>query len=335
MKMKNKILIILALIFLGVILLWVVVAFNKKQGAHIMTVEKASHVPGKIYLTLKNKKNNNFGVYYFDLAKKELKPLYTDDKCDLLGGAVNKENTMAVVTNCSSDNHKAFYLTVDKINSPKKEQRVISNLKAYFKKETAWSSDGKKIAFMEAMPQNQQKGKLAKIEQWRIFVTDMTGQKQFVANAIHPFFSPDNQKILALRKEGVFLFDIAKGSGSSIPLRPIKKDFSFNENTIFTLSSQKDRIALADPDSSKLLVYKIDFKAKNTKQMVNGVREIDLKGNHVLATYFLPLNENYLITIETTTKGETNLVLHNIITQKTETLTKLNNYSQFQINDWK
>ncbi len=339
MEKKKKTFIILTLILLALILVGTVIISKMKPKVittqPVITKQKTSS--GKVYLTLKNKKDHTFGIYFFDLAQKKLKPIYTSKDCDLLGGAVTNKDLMPVTTNCTDtiNNHQSYQIYADKLDNTKKAQKLITGSSPQLKKEISWSLDNKQIAFIELMPKEQQKGKLANIEQWKIFVSNMTGKKQFIGTGIHPFFAPGNKKIIALRKEGVFLFDIAKGIGESIFLRPAQKNFPFDINTSLALSPQKNKLALANSAIDKLLIYKVNFQEKELSKMVNGLKTIDLKGNHILAIQFNPKNENYLITVETTPKGETNLVLRNIKTNTTKTILNLNNYSQFQINDWK
>ena len=343
MFVRKKTLIILSLIFFIVAVTFLILGFkaqqrpvsfapsidNQNQIQKIVKKTYPADLKGKIYLSLLNKDTQNRGIYYLDLALGELKEVHVSQNCIVVGGGMDSTGSkMAVSSNCETENSTVFQIYASDIN---KNSTAITKSLTDFKKEAVWSPDNKRIAFSVASPEAKNDPDPAlNIHTWDIFTSDLEGNEQFVANAVHPFFSPDGKKILALRKQGLFLFNVETGEGELVYTFETDMQASMH----LGLSDQKDQLAVSDPYDRSITIFKI--KSWDTFEMEETQR-IETENSYASWPKFAPDGQKYLITQDVFDDQSVKIVAYNLETKERHFVFDLSEYidANMWINDWK
>jgi len=344
MPIRRNVLIALIIVMLGVLVFFGFLIYSEKnknlnnpiskKSNEILQTESKKDYPadlqGEIFMTLRKKGIDGNEIFSFDFKDGLLKKVYTPTHpCTLLGGEINAEGTkMVTSSNCRGEDSKVFQIYSSNIN---KESVAITKSITDLKKEAVWSPDSKKVAFMVASPEERDNPDPGfDISTWNIFTSDLEGNEQFVGNGVHPFFSPDGKKILALREEGLYLFDLETGKGERIHIF----NTIVSASTQLDVSDQKDRLAVSNSIDRTITIFKI--KAWDTFAMEE-IQTIEAKNSYVSWPKFAPNNQKYLITEELFDDQSVKLVAYNLETNKKHLITDLSAYehSALWINDWK
>ena len=168
------------------------------------------------------------------------------------------------------------------------------------------------------------------MDRWGIFTSDLLGQEKFIAKAVHPFFSPDGKSILALRREGLFLFNIESGKGKRVHdfghEIPIRMQMDLSENG--------KRLVVSDPVNRDIKIYNVvswdKFKMEETKR-------ITTPASFVLWPKLHPINKKYIITEEIYEDNRVHLNAYDIENDQKHQILDLSELviDSFWINDWK
>ncbi|MCK5080851.1 MAG: PD40 domain-containing protein [Candidatus Moranbacteria bacterium] len=338
MFIRKQVLIILALVLFGVAVIFAILNFKARQqltpvltkAPKIEREDYPADLQGKVYMTLRDKMTQRHGIYYLDLTLGTLEKIHAPNNCVIIGGELSPDGSeMAVSSNCGGED-----ATVSQIYSSniKKESKQITGSRTSFKKEAVWSPDSKKIAFMvnSHLQENNNFKPGFDINTWNVFTSDLEGNEQFVSGATHPFFSPDGKKILALRKEGLFLFNLETGRGE----RVLSFDTGVSITFHLDLSDQKDRLVISNSIDRNITIFKIN--SWDTFKMEE-IQKIETKNSYVSWPKFAPDNKKYLITEELFDDQSIKLAVYNLVTKEKHFIVDLSAYehSALWVNDWR
>lgn len=277
---------------------------------------------GKIYLTLKPDQPNTFTqIYSFDLSSKKLEKLENDG--------------FVIITNSFLPGNQVQAFAVFNFGEPMQiytgnadmtYKKKITRSQTQLKRLPAWSPDGQYIAFAA---KDSNEGDLLVPDNWKVYITDLEGNERLISPGSHPMFSPDGKEILALRNDGLYLFDVAdKISGKRV--LPIVNGSAFLSMKL-SLSKDKKMLAWTDIGKSRVYLYKIDSWDKFS---INRVKEISV---NAFWPVFSP-DGKHLALQEIDKVGTTNprLIAYNLETLEKEKLIDLSEYLQegMFVTDW-
>lgn len=334
MFIRKNFLLGISLVLLVVAVIFAVLSFELKQGGKNDIIKKyPKDIDGTVFLTLREE-GKPAGVVVFDLDKKAFVKKFLVDGCYSLGGGVNSDgDKMVGSSNCDGDYPDDYQIYW---GNTKGEISMITKSKTGVKKEAVWSPDEKTVAFMSTYSSepeqngNKEELSLSNVDRWGIFISDLLGEEKFVASAIHPFFSPDGKSILALRKEGLFLFDIDSGKGKKVHDFKIEVPVGMQMD----LSEDGKRLVVSDPINRDIKLYNIEswdnFKMKETKR-------ITTPASYVSWPKFHPINKKYIITEELYDNEEIHLSAYDLENDQKHQVLDLSGYKHdsLWINDWK
>ncbi len=139
---------------------------------------------------------------------------------------------------------------VDIKNNFARKQLTTSG--TFFKRNPKLSPDGEEIAFM-AREKDDEKKASRNIDDWNIYVTDLNGNEKLIGVGVYPQWSPDNKGILAMKSDGIYLYDLEKGASQ----RVIKADGERTLADNMTVSLDGSLLAWSMPDKSEISLMKI------------------------------------------------------------------------------
>lgn len=278
---------------------------------------------GKVYLTLINNKTKRPGIYSFDLNKNQLETIHLiKDKCYLLGGEINKNNDRMLIANsCEVENFASVQIYMaDRNKSTKVITKSLNNLK----QEPIWSTNQTQIAFKAISTGSEEKN-------WQLFTSDLEGNEKLVAtDAFYPTFSPDDRKILALKKEGIFLFNLEMGTEEKVHAF----ETEVPKNSYLTVSLKKDLLAFSNPIKKEVTIFKINSWSSFE---IKEIAKVKTSNSYLAWPKFDPNGGDYLIAQEIFEDNKIELVAYNFKTNQRYSLVNLANYFKdfFWINDWR
>jgi len=283
---------------------------------------------GKIYLTLKPVVGDlPQSLYSFDIGTKKLEKLFADHK---KGGFITtnkflsgQEDVMAFV---SLDEEERSQIFVNDINGD--EVIMITEGGAETKTNPEWSADGEKIAFSTQEPSES-----ISPEEWSVYVMDLTsGEETFVSKGTYPKWSPDGKKLLIMKDDGLYLYDVGDNKLN-------KRVWEVVDGGTYTgmkigLSPDGSMLAWTNANNGRVVLFKISswnpFTIDVRKQFET----------HAFWPVFSQDNRFLVVQeIDWTESDETNprLVVYDLATGNRETVLDLSDYEQeaMFVTDWR
>ncbi len=137
--------------------------------------------------------------------------------------------------------------------------RQITNSPEVFKREPIISPSKSLIAYI-AQKENSEGGEATEFpEGWTVFLTNFSGKSVKVSDGVNPLFSPDGTKLLVLKNDGLYVFDIKD------PLNPkeiglVVKTIDGRASQTMKLSLSRDRnmLAWSSPGKKNVVISKIN-----------------------------------------------------------------------------
>ncbi len=339
MLIKNKILIFLTVLMFTISGFFFYLIYQNSKIKTEKTYKKEGEakeynypadLKGKIYLTLKEKEafnlrenKNNYGIYTFDLETGYFGEKYLLQDCPILGGELDSEgNKMLISGRCNDDLNEQIYT----IHGDKELQK-ITNTAGKFKKEAVWSNDNQKIAFMSSLD-GLEEIPTFDINSWDIKVSDLEGRTEKISNGVHPFFSPDGEKILFLKENGLNLVDVKT--------KVEKNVFNFDADVTFhlDLSLNRDRLVISDPLNRNIVIFKINSW---DNFQLEEIYKIKTPETYISWPKFSPYDNQYLVYEEWFPSGLIDLVVYDLNKSKRHIAEDLSFYEHgfMWINDWR
>ncbi len=127
-----------------------------------------------------------------------------------------------------------------------------------FKREPVVSPNNKLIAYIVQRTDVKEAEGAELPESWTVFLADFAGRVIKVSNGTNPLFSPDGEKLLVLKNDGVHLFDIKDTEEiKEIGLVLVTVGGRASQTMKLSLSRDRNMLAWSSPSKNNLMVYKI------------------------------------------------------------------------------
>lgn len=138
----------------------------------------------------------------------------------------------------------------------------ITNSRTFLKRHAEWSPDGEKIAFM-AKKEIGDNPSSFNPDSWSIYVTDIKGNEKLLGKGAYPQWGPDSKQVVALRSDGLYLYDSEKQEG-----RKIWEMEGGDASLRMTIDISRDgsKLAWSTPNDNQIILMEISswepFKAE-------------------------------------------------------------------------
>jgi hypothetical protein len=294
-----------------------------------------SGLKGKIYLTLKEKDSTKMGVYLFDFDKNKLEEVYTRSDCYFIGGEVSSDGqTLAVSSGCNVVNESVQIGLLD-LNTRKLVSENITKSGIDNKKEMTWFGDD--IVFAA---KDSEQGEYHNPSDWNIFKLSINGDnsEEFLINGTHPIVFDDEEKMLLLRDEGLFLYDFNAKTAMGLPqiLDSGSKDSSLYSASQLGISNNKKRLSIYYPEENSLVIYEIRFQDETLG--LEEIKKIQNGEGHIFYPNFSSENDDKIVFLRESEENREyfDLVVHDLESNKDVKIIKLDSYekSSALITDW-
>lgn len=137
--------------------------------------------------------------------------------------------------------------------------RQITNGPEVFKREPIISPSKSLIAYI-SQREDLKEGETTEFpEGWTVFLTNLSGKAVKVSNGVNPLFSPDETKLLVLKNDGLYIFDI-KDTLNPKEIGVVVKTVDGRASQTMKLSLSRDRnmLAWSSPGKKNVVVSKIN-----------------------------------------------------------------------------
>lgn len=173
---------------------------------------------GSLILTLRSRAENaTTSIYFYDLKNKKF--TFLNDKNSLNVNAHGLPGGEAVVSSnffaaFGTPDENVFQLyQIDMKNNFMKKR--ITGSRTFLKRHPELSPDGQKVAFM-AKQELDNNATSTNIDDWSVYVTSLNGNEKLLGRGAYPQWSPDSKKLLFLRSDGLYLYDLEKETSANV-----------------------------------------------------------------------------------------------------------------------
>lgn len=201
------------------------------------------------------------GIYSYDIFTRKLSRVLVDPSAQTSDynayfspSFSDDEKMMVFSQNKKSEGVSQIYVaSLDGTNS-----RQITRSSEVFKREPVISPDNKLIAYIVQRTDVKEVEGAELPESWTVFLTDFSGKAIKVSNGTNPLFSPDGEKLLVLKNDGIHLFDIRDTMEvKEIGLVLVTAGGRASQTMKLSLSRDRNMLAWSSPGKNNLMVYKI------------------------------------------------------------------------------
>ncbi len=173
---------------------------------------------GFFLLTLKPMiKDAVSGVYMHSLSDNKLRYFGDPDAVNITGHGLRDGIAVTasrIIDPSGIENKGVFQIyQIDMKDYFKKTQ--VTNSDTSFKRHPELSPDGTKIAFMARENLDEDKSFFSP-DGWSIYITDLNGNERRIGKGVYPQWGPDSNQLVALRSDGLHLYNFEKRESKRI-----------------------------------------------------------------------------------------------------------------------
>jgi len=276
--------------------------------------------------------NATSSIYFYDLSKKELTFISDKNSLNINGhglpsGIAVTSSRFLAATGTADENIFQLYQVDMKNNFMKKQ---ITNSRTFSKRHPEWSPNGKQIAFM-AKSNLSKNATSSNPDDWSVYVTDTKGNEKLLGPGSYPQWAPDSKKLVALRSDGLYLYDLEKQTSAKVWNMA---DGSAVLRMNIDVSRDGSMLAWSVPNDRQIILAKIsswepfEFKIYKTIDNILAFWPVFSPKAQYLAAITVEEKENSTINLYTT--------IYNIETLEMQNLFNLNSFSvnSMTLTDW-
>ncbi len=202
---KNKIIVAL---FALLPILFVVLFFYAYQklvifeGHEIQPKDEVSSLEGEIYLTLSPLETNKPNIYKLDLETMELEEYFKDSPYRNYVGKFTSDFQKMMFVRLYADDMSQVLL----LDESTQKISEITSKSEFFPRDPVFSPDNAHIAYWvyEGEENELPFGFGKKPENHKIYISDLEGNEQYVADGVFPLFGTNKEEIYFFKKEGIY-----------------------------------------------------------------------------------------------------------------------------------
>lgn len=143
--------------------------------------------------------------------------------------------------------------------------KITDSSDRLLKRTPKWSPDGNKIAFAA---RDHYLEPLGDPNTWNVYVTDLNGNEELVTTGLYPHWTDENH-MMVLRSDGIYLVDTDLKDYWRI-LTPAS-GIDISQFFQFDVSPNHELLALTDPRTKELLLFKITKWDPFTKELITSI----------------------------------------------------------------
>lgn len=265
---QRKILSVVGLSVLVFLILSAGVYFFLQQNGRTNKAAKEKPPQGVLLLTLWSIKDKNAGIYSYDIARSELKEIYSKSASGPIFSSAALQPGGSLIAFAEKSGGEVAIKTFD-VGS--KEVKNIIALGRGALDRVTWSPDGSKLAyaFYVLGKKESEATKIPAPEGRRVAIVDLTGRQQIVDPGSSPFFISVDL-LVVLKNDGFWQIDLKNGTKKRLLDRP-----SDANEAQYAFSPDFSMIAWTIPSQKK--AYFATINGTETKTLK------DIRGNDGLA----------------------------------------------------
>ncbi len=303
-----------------------------------------AHLSGTLFLTLAKSGDRAADLYSFDVQSRSFTEVFPNNGLIEYTGKVSADGEKIAYASAPLGRDSQFYLPSNEFlqigvyDKKTEETHQLTDTKNLSKRISQWSPDGTKIAYSEQVIDTVvgSFSDFSEPNRWEVEVVDVNGAIEHIDNGIQPLWSPDGQRLLYLKHDGLYLYTLS--TKQSVKVYALDEERAAT-NMKLGISRDGLRLAWSVPSQHALVIFKIS--SWDSFSMKKETR-LDFPGQFVFWPVFSP-DGRYLVfqraetVAGSTTLGNAHLVAYDFRAEKYLELTDLSQYNfDFAfIDDWR
>lgn len=158
---------------------------------------------GKLLLTLRDAESGDIGTYAYDFASGNFSRLFPVRAGLIINPRPSPDGSRLALATYGEDSTMQIFVA-----KTASDARAVTQNTLTYKREPQWSPQGDRIVYVAADEDSAEDPHFP--DAWSIYIADMSGSERYVGRGYAPLFSPDGGRILFLKNDGLYLFDIQK-----------------------------------------------------------------------------------------------------------------------------
>lgn len=202
------------------------------------------------------------GIYSFAMGDRDVKKVLVDDS---LNASPSLADSGKLVFSRKESGEEYFQIFSMELNGT--DLKKITSSQRLYKREPVVSHDGTKIAYVAQVTDEGLSSTLPRA--WRVVVTDMSGKEEYVTRGVSPIFSPDDTKLLVLKEDGLYVFDLQKNVSANpnegkVGTLVVPSQGGPNSQTMkLTMSPDDSSLLWSNPKGGKVGLYTVTWAPFN------------------------------------------------------------------------
>ncbi len=165
-------------------------------------IDSSTKPSGNIHLTLEPIDGSvPQGLYFFNLESKELQTFPIKENIPAITSEISTVDEDIIAFISWDANSLSQIFTIDTSN---KLLKITDS--STLKLSPEWSFSGDDIAYSALELSKAGDFESLMPEDWDVYVTDLKGNETFISDGVYPKWSPNNEKILLMKNDGLYLY---------------------------------------------------------------------------------------------------------------------------------
>lgn len=199
-----------------------------------------------VYLTLRpNEDGYAPAMYRLDVIENTIDILVDDGRINMTG-EVSKDGKSIVYVSQESGNQLPQVYTANLDGSSVQKVTTSGTL---YKREPRWHNSSIVFSAMD-----KEGGISSNPDDWGVYITDLSGNERFITTGSHPMWSPDGDKIITVRQDGIYAYNI----NTNAEFRIVEAgEGGFDMGTSIDVSDDGEYLAWSDPYNETVSIVSV------------------------------------------------------------------------------